>query len=453
MFRTGFSYLRSGGHPDCRRRSGAECEFRSNRPRGFTEGCLDGRKCREGSNRDRHRGFRPPAILSGQHEERGKSGLLCAASEKRCDPHPPGVRGQRVLHPGRSPRHVPPDVSGNHHVLQKRKQPMNEHLHGILEGFNRLRIGVLGDFCIDAYWLLDQTHLERSLETGKPTNAICEQSYGLGGAGNVVSNLVALGVAEVSAFGVIGDDIFGREMLDLMRRLGVQSAGMLVQEAEWATAVYAKPYVDLEEGERFDFGRFNSITDQTADRLLACVEQRMKLLNALIINQQLKQGIHSDYLVAGLQALVDRYPDRIFLLDARDISDRYRGMIFKLNAAEAARLCGQERVINQAITVEELTGYATQISARTGKEVIITRSDRGIMAYDRQTVYQVPGILVIGPTDPVGAGDTTASAITASLASGTTLAEAIEIGNYAAGVTVRKLRQTGTATQSEVREL
>ncbi len=86
--------------------------------------------------------------------------------------------------------------------------------------------------------------------------------------------------------------------------------------------------------------------------------------------------------------------------------------------AEAARLCGQERVVNQAVTVEELTGYATQISARTGKEVIITRSDRGIMAYDRPAVYQVPGILVIGLTDPVGAGDTTASAITASLAGG-----------------------------------
>jgi len=330
---------------------------------------------------------------------------------------------------------------------------MNKKLSDILEGFGRLRIGVVGDFCIDAYWLLDRTHDERSLETGKPTNAICEQSYGLGGAGNVVSNLAAVGVGEVSAFGVIGDDIFGREMLELLRRLGVKSAGMLVQPKDWATAVYAKPYIDLEEQERFDFGRFNKITDETADRLLACLDERMKTLDAVIINQQLKQGIHSDHLIAGLQSLVDRHRDRIFLLDARDISDRYRGMIFKLNAAEAARLCGQERVVNQAVTVEELTEYATQISARTGKEVIITRSDRGIMAYDRQAVHQVPGIMVVGPTDPVGAGDTTASAITASLAGGAAIADAIEVGNYAAGVTVRKLRQTGTATQAEIREL
>jgi len=330
---------------------------------------------------------------------------------------------------------------------------MKKHLDEILEGFSRLRVGVLGDFCIDAYWLLDQTRAERSLETGKPTNAICEQSYSLGGAGNVISNLAALGVGEVAAFGVIGNDIFGREMLDLLRRQGAQSSGMIVQDKDWATAVYAKPYMDLEEQERFDFGRFNKITEETADRLLAAVEHSIRSLDALVVNQQLKQGIHSDYLIAGLQALVDRHPDRICLLDARDISRRYRGMIFKLNAAEAARLCGEERVINQAVTVEELTGYASQICARTGKEVIITRSDRGIMAYDGRAVHQVPGILVLGPTDPVGAGDTTASAITASLAGGASIAEAIEVGNYAAGVTVRKLRQTGTATQAEIREL
>jgi rfaE bifunctional protein kinase chain/domain len=330
---------------------------------------------------------------------------------------------------------------------------MNKRLDEILNGFGRLRIGVLGDFCIDAYWLLDQTQVERSLETGKSTKAICEQSYGLGGAGNVVSNLVALGVGEVAAFGVVGDDVFGREMLDLLRRLNVGTSGMLVQQKEWATAVYAKPYVDLEEQERFDFGRFNGVADETVDRLLACVEQHVAALDALIINQQLRRGIHSDYLIAGLQTLVDKHPDRIFLLDARDISDRYRGMVFKLNASEAARLCGEERVVNQAITVKELTGYAERISARTGKEVVITRSDRGIMAYDRHEVYQVPGILVTEPTDPVGAGDTTASAICASLAGGATMAEAIEIGNYAAGVTVRKLRTTGTATQKEIRDL
>ncbi len=327
---------------------------------------------------------------------------------------------------------------------------MNHELEQILKGFDRLRIGVLGDFCIDAYWLLDQASAEPSLETGKPTHAVRQQSYGLGGAGNVVSNLVTLGVGGVAAFGVIGDDIFGREMLDLLSCQGANTGGMIMQKNDWATAVYAKPYLDLEEQERFDFGRFNQITDETADRLLAAVEEHIESLHALIINQQLKFGIHSSYLIAGLQAMVDRHRDRVILLDARDISDRYRGVILKINAAEAARLCGREDISTGTAAVQDLAGYAERISRRTGREVIITRGERGIIGYDGQDTFCVPGLPVPGPTDPVGAGDTTVSAIAASLAGEADLAHAIEIGNYAANVTVRKLRQTGTASRSEI---
>jgi rfaE bifunctional protein kinase chain/domain len=319
-----------------------------------------------------------------------------------------------------------------------------------LNSFNKLKIGVLGDFCVDAYWLLDQTNLEYSVETQKPTNAVARQQYSLGGAGNVVSNLVALGVAEVRAFGVIGDDVFGREMLDLMDRVRVDTHGMIVQKDDWATYVYAKPYVDLEEKERFDFGRFNQISDATADRLLAALEAGLKNLDGLIINQQLRRGVHSEYLIANLQKVIDRHPDKIILLDSRDISDRYRGIICKLNASEAARICGRHREIDQAVTVDELIDYAEQIFTRTKRPVVITRSDRGILAFDGKKVHQVPGILIVGQIDAVGAGDTTASAIATALSGKADLAGAIEIGNYAAAVVVQKLRQTGTAAPNEI---
>jgi rfaE bifunctional protein kinase chain/domain len=325
-----------------------------------------------------------------------------------------------------------------------------ETLKTHLNRFSNLKIGVLGDFCLDAYWLLDQTNVEFSVETGKPTNAICKQSYSLGGAGNVISNLLALGIGEVHALGVIGDDVFGREMIDLLRRGNVNTTGMTIQKENWDTCVYAKPYVDLDEKERIDFGRFNKLADATADRLLAGLEQTLDSLDGLIVNQQIRSGIHSDHLIAGLQKIIDQHPDKIILLDARDVCDRYRNLIFKLNAGEAARVCGQTREIHQAVSPEELSLYAKEIFGRTARPVVITRGDRGILAYDGQAFSQIPGILCVGPIDTVGAGDTTASAVTAALAAGAKLAEAIEIGNYAAAVIVRKLRQTGTATPEEI---
>ncbi len=325
-----------------------------------------------------------------------------------------------------------------------------EELNRRISDFSRLKIGVIGDFCLDAYWLLDETNVEYSVETRRPTHAVCRQNYGLGGAGNVVNNLAALGLADVKAFGVIGDDVFGREMVDLMRRGKVDTRGMIVQKEGWATYVYAKPYIDLDEQDRIDFGRFNVISNETVDRLLAALDEAMKDLDGLVINQQLKKGVHSEYLIAGLQKVIDRHAEKVILVDARDISDRYRNVICKLNATEAARFCGLDREVGQAVTIEELVEFAKTIHSRVGKSVVITRSDRGILGFDGKDVQLVPGILILGQIDPCGAGDTTSAALTAALAGGATMAEAIEIGNFAAAVVVQKLRQTGTATPQEI---
>ena len=68
----------------------------------------------------------------------------------------------------------------------------------ILTRFAGIRIGVIGDFCLDAYWEVDPRRSETSVETGLPTRPVRTQRYSLGGAGNVASNLKAMGVANVS---------------------------------------------------------------------------------------------------------------------------------------------------------------------------------------------------------------------------------------------------------------
>jgi sugar/nucleoside kinase (ribokinase family) len=70
--------------------------------------------------------------------------------------------------------------------------------------------------------------------------------------------------------------------------------------------------------------------------------------------------------------------------------------------------------------------------------------------FDGSGFTDIPAVPVTGPVDPVGAGDATVSAIAATLAAGGTLKEAGEMGNLAAAVTVRKLRETGTATSEEI---
>ena len=53
-------------------------------------------------------------------------------------------------------------------------------------------VGILGDFCVDAYWELHPELGERSIETGIVTTPVTEVRYSPGGAGNIAANLQAL---------------------------------------------------------------------------------------------------------------------------------------------------------------------------------------------------------------------------------------------------------------------
>jgi rfaE bifunctional protein kinase chain/domain len=321
-------------------------------------------------------------------------------------------------------------------------------LDELLDRIRGARIGVAGDFCLDAYWQLDTGTPEISLETGKPTRGVRSQRYTPGGGGNVAANLAALGTGHVLAFSVIGPDMYGRELCATLRERGIDTSGLVIQEREWETPVYAKPYLAETEQERMDFGRWNTMRSESP--LSSLIRSALPGLDALIVNQQLAGGVHSSAMIRMLNECARDHPGVHFLLDARTMSGAFTGMICKLNAAEAMRqaAAGGEQV--NAGSPDALRSCARSIGKRCGRPVFVTRSAEGILVFDGTGFIDIPAVPVSGPLDPVGAGDATVSAVAASLAAGGNLREAGELGNLAAAVTVRKLRETGTATGEEI---
>lgn len=326
-------------------------------------------------------------------------------------------------------------------------------LEELLRAIGQTRVAVIGDFCLDAYWSIDPAGSEISVETGKPTHTVCRQRYSLGGAGNVVNNLVALGVGEVRAVGVLGDDVFGREMTGIMGRLGVHTGGLCTQAEAWDTPVYGKPYIGDDEQSRIDFGAFNAIRAETEARLLEHLNTAAQHAQAIIINQQLVRGWSSDALIAGVNRLIAAQPQRVFLVDSRQKSDRFQGVVLKVNDVEAGRMTGRPYSPGEVVPLAEVQDAARELAQRTGRPVFITRGGRGLLAHDGRELIEVPGIQILTPVDPVGAGDAATAALAASLAAGATAGEAAEVANAAAAVTVRKLKQCGTASPAEIIEL
>ena len=77
---------------------------------------------------------------------------------------------------------------------------------------------------VDHYIIGGATRL--SPEAPVPIVNVKKETYTLGGAGNVVQNLVSLG-AGVSVAGVIGDDTAATQVFDILANEGVQTLGII----------------------------------------------------------------------------------------------------------------------------------------------------------------------------------------------------------------------------------
>ena len=317
-------------------------------------------------------------------------------------------------------------------------------------------VAVIGDFCLDAYWTMAPALSERSVETGLMTRPVGAQRYAPGGAGAVVNNLRAIGVGAVKVFGVIGADPFGEHLEKLLKNCGADTRGLLRQEDAWETHVYAKPLSEDKEEGRIDFGVRNRLSDAVANKLADELEARADEVQAVIVNEQIVSGIHANACFRNrLAALILRRPDKHFILDSRNLGDAYPGAIIKLNAREAVNsVAGSVKYGAQdPIPYEEMKAAAETIYAKRRKPVVITRGDRGSVVRSEKGFEEIPGLLILGQTDPVGAGDSSLAAFATAVAGGTTLADAARFGGFAAGVTVQKLHQTGTASPAEIMEM
>lgn len=325
-----------------------------------------------------------------------------------------------------------------------------EQLKIILEDISSVKIAVIGDFCLDSYWFIDEAMSEISVETNQATRPVREQRYSLGGAGNVAGNLAAMGVKDVRAFGVIGPDPFGAEMVKIMRGNGINPDSLLIQEKQWSTHTYAKPYIADKELNRIDFGNYNLLSKETADDLIANLINEIPEVDVVLINQQVPSGIHTDYFKQKLLAVISQFPNKMFIVDSRNFNDFYHGTIRKMNDTEAACLCGLNKTPDDAVLYSEVAACAEELYKRFKKPLFITCGQKGSLTISEKGISNISGLMIIGRVDTVGAGDSYLAGAASALAAGYDMEVAAVIGTLVAGVTVQKLFQTGTATPEEI---
>ena len=327
-----------------------------------------------------------------------------------------------------------------------------ERLQALLHAARGLKVGVVGDFTLDGYWFADMARAAISRETPLYPRPVVRERYSCGGAANVAWNLAALGVAEVRAFTVVGQDWRGDLLLKALREAGVVTRDVQVVPG-WSTPFFGKVLLtngDLQqEDARLDFVNTTRLALETEQELLARLENNLPELDAVVVADYQATGVITPGVLDGLNRLAGESGSTIFTVDSRERIGQFQGMLRKPNRLEAARWLFPDRAPEE-VGLDDFAKAALYPQVDCDCPLFITLGEKGCLALDGGESHLVPAVRVPPPLDTVGAGDTFLAALTAAMAAGALPVEAARLGHLAAAVTVRKLGITGTATPEEI---
>ena len=320
-------------------------------------------------------------------------------------------------------------------------------IRGVLDSLGAVRVGVIGDFALDIYFDLIGETGDISLETGRPVRYGSGLTSQPGAAGNLVSNLHALGVGEICLFGATGDDLLGHELMRAFSSMEVNTDHFLV-DGRLAGCAYLKPFENGSETSRIDFGTSRGPCGALVDRLLAALIRCSADLDVVILNRQFADPLLDGVAIQRLNSAIRERPELPFCADFRRDGHLLRGAVLKVNASELAGIVECDPVDRR--DAAGCMRRAREVAEATAGPVLLTRGECGLLYVDENAAHAVPGFQLAGELDTVGAGDSVMAAFAACVGAGVEMADALTVANAAAAVTVRKLRQTGTASPAEI---
>lgn len=301
-----------------------------------------------------------------------------------------------------------------------------ERARELLERMQGKRVVVIGDLMLDRYVWGSVSRI--SPEAPVPVVEVTEESARLGGSANVVNNLIGLG-AEALPVGVVGDDVHGSTILQLLASQGVRTDGVVV-EAGRTTTVKTRVIAHGQHVVRVDRESRTPLADETRDKLLRAITDLAENADAILFEDYNKGVLEPPLIAAALE--LARQKGILTGVDPKfENFFEYRGAtLFKPNRREA------EAVLGTLIrTPEELERAGATLQRRLDcRFLMITLGEDGLALFGEGDGYTHVPTRARKVADVSGAGDTVISTATLALAAGATALEAAVLANYAAGV-------------------
>lgn len=304
----------------------------------------------------------------------------------------------------------------------------------LIERLERRRILCVGDLMLDRYVYGRAERM--SGEAPIPILAVERESAMLGGAGNVVRNIVALG-GQAILVALVGADEAGatlRTLIDATPRLNAR----LVATPDRPSTVKTRYVAAGQQLLRADYENTTAVSREIEQRLIHAAEEAVAEVDLVVLSDYAK-GALSPRLIAAVVARA-RTRGLAVIADPKGVDfTRYRAVsLLKPNARELEAATGlpcqsdaeAEVAARRALTLAEADA------------LLVTRSQRGMTLVKSAGPAHHIATRAREVFDVSGAGDTTLAALGLALAAGVELTDAAALANAAAGVVVGKI---GTA--------
>ena len=295
------------------------------------------------------------------------------------------------------------------------------------------RLLVIGDLIVDHY--LWGSCKRISPEAPVQVIDIDNETTLLGGAGNVINNLKALG-AHVDVISVVGKCDVSIEVKALLKNIKVDTKNIFLQ-SDRILSKKSRVISAQQQVIRFDKESTEEINIESQKQVLNAFTKIIKNYDIVLLSDYGK-GVLSKELTQSIIAIANKKHKKV-LVDPKGADySKYKGAhLLTPNKKEASEATGIS-ISNDNKLVEAITQLKVELDLDYS---IITLSDKGVAIFDDE--FRIHPTFTREVFDVTGAGDTVLASLGYALASDLSIDEAIEFSNYAAGVVVGKI---GSAT-------
>ncbi len=316
----------------------------------------------------------------------------------------------------------------------------------VLDELEHPRVLIVGDLILDRYISGGVGRI--SPEAPIPVLTAQRAEERLGGAGNVAANLRAM-EAEVEVLGVVGDDVRGERVIELLGSIGVETAGLL-RDAGRPTTQKTRLVSGVQQMLRVDWEEARPLEAPVVESLLAGIEERVRAARAVVLSDYGKGVVTPAVAAAVIEAA--RAAGVPVLVDPKgDDYSLYRGAtLVTPNRSEA-----EVALARRLESLEDVPGAAKDLIERHDlRAAVITLGADGMYfrsAADtgEDSEGRVPA-LARAVFDVTGAGDTVIAHLALGLAAGIGLPATVHLANLAASVVVGR-RGAASVTRAELR--